>query len=133
MRAQFATIEAIASLLVVLSAISFVSGEISLNNANVYASHSGVAQSMAAYDFFRQIADNESANGCIALARMTGDSACLDALVESYKEAFGIGQLEVALPGLQAGDAAGGGARECAPIRFVPLNDTAEVCVLAGG
>ncbi len=124
--------EAFISLLVVLSAISFVSWEISLNNFNVYAARSRLAQSMAAYDAAEQIAANRSTNGCVALARSTGDASCLGAVMESYREAFGLRHFELAFPGLSIGNATGNGTSECVPIRFTSLNETSEVCIFAG-
>lgn len=124
--------EALVSLLVVLSAVSFVSWEISLNNGSVGAGRSRVEQSIAAYDFFEQIAENKSTNACASLAVATGNAQCMNATIKSYEEAFGIGQFGVALPGASVGNATGG-TRECVPIRFASLNSTDEVCVIEGG
>lgn len=131
MRAQFATMEALISLLIVLFAISFVSAEVSLNGKSVLASRSGLVQGMAVYDAFEQITRNASANGCVALASRSGGSPCLDKMVESYKEAFGMRRFGVALPGLSAGDPAANGTLECIPVRFPSLNETDEVCIAA--
>jgi hypothetical protein len=131
MRAQFATIEALVSLLVVLSAVSFVSWEISLNTRSVGAERSRIAQSMAAYDFFEQIAENKSTNDCAALSSATRNAGCLNTTIDLYKEAFGISQFGVALPGLSVGNATGG-VEECLPIHLSSLNLTSEVCITEG-
>ena len=132
MRAQFATMEALASLLVAISAISFVSAEISLNSNVVYVARSRLTQDMAMYDVFKQMAENRTTNGCVSLASATGDARCLDAVVDSYRAVFGIKRFYVALPGASAGSTAGNGTRECVPVRLASLNGTGEVCVIAG-
>jgi hypothetical protein len=132
MRAQFATIEALISLLAILSVISFVSGEIFLNTRGVCAARSRAIQSMAAYDAAEQIAGNWSTNECVASAHAAGASPCLATLLESYREAFGIRHFELAFQGFSVGNATANDTPECLPIRFVSLNVTDEVCIIAG-
>jgi hypothetical protein len=131
MRAQFATIEALISLLAVLFVITFVSAQISLSNRTAYFARSGLVQGMAVYDAFDQIADNSSANRCASLAVATEDAPCLAGMVASYKEAFGLREFSVVLAGVSAGDAGVDGTRVCAPVRLASLNETSEVCIIA--
>ncbi len=132
MRAQFATVEALISLLAILSTISLVSGSISLNSSSVHAAQSKVVQGMAVYDAAEQIAGNVSTNECVALAHETGDASCLNGIIESYKEAFGLRHFGLAFPGISVGNATGNDTSECVPIEFASLNGTEEVCIMAG-
>lgn len=132
MRAQFATFEALISLLVILSVISFVSVEISINNSGVNAATSRAIQSMATYDVAEQIAGNWSTNGCIASIRATGNAACLTALLEDYQEAFRIRHFELVFPGFSVGNSTSNDTSNCVPIHFASLNMTDETCIIAG-
>ncbi len=131
MRAQFATIEAILAMFLVLSAVSFVSVGISLGDRNYYSESGKLVQSIAIYDAADQIAKNLSANDCIALSGAGNNPACARNLTESYKTAFGLSQFEIVAAGFAIGNSTKNSTTSCFPIFFESANATCEVCLIA--
>lgn len=127
MRAQFATIEALISLAIVLSASTFVAQSISMNAANIYSESERLRASVAAYDLIGQIEGNFSTRTCIAsLGNVTG--ACASNLLNLYEKAYGM-HFSLAVAGIRLGDAVSGGATECVRMNLSGDDGSEAVCV----
>jgi len=94
MKAQFATIEAIIGLLLVVAALAFARVAINSHNGNAYVSRQAAASDFAAYDLINQLSQNASAMSCIDNYSV-GDAPCL----EYYKPIYGLSSFDIFIVG----------------------------------
>lgn len=127
MRAQFATIEALISLVIVLSVSTFVARSISVNAANIYSESERLKASAADYDLLGQIEGNFSTRTCIASLSNVTD-ACVAKLLDLYEKAYGM-HFSLAVAGIRLGDAVSDGTTECVQMNLSAANGFEAVCV----
>ncbi len=125
MKAQFATIEALVSLALVASTVSFAYAQ--LNGANsAYASGTGLLHDhAAAYDVLNVFARNATANACLGASLPSLSSGCLSSLLSEYGAVLHVGTLQIS--------ASGPANSTCGEIRLMQENVSQYVCVAAGG
>lgn len=127
MKAQFATIEAIMALLVVIAVAAFTGNAINRLNTDAYSAREALASSFAVYDFLNQASSNRSLEECMALY-LTGNQTCASGYLEIYRSLYGLRSFGIALGnGSEIGD---GGIVRCFPYRFG--TDYEELCIEAG-
>jgi len=129
MKAQFATIEAAFALMLITSAVSFVSWQMSQSSMNLDASRKETLREIAAYDLLNQLARNRSANDCIADLYAGQNIGCVSYLEDIYQNTLGHERVELSLNAVSEG-LAGNSTQRCMSFRIQKLNTTKEVCVL---
>jgi hypothetical protein len=97
LKAQFATLEALLSLTVVLSTASVAGGIIANSERSVGYERAGISRASAAYDFMMQLALNSSASECLSRFESEG-SDCLNNYTQYYRYVYGIRQMGVIVP-----------------------------------
>ncbi len=87
MKAQFATIESIISLMIVISSLSLYAR--TLPSMQEYLIHAGqnASRAAASYDFINQILENTSTYNCVT---SQNPSYCMQNYSKYYKEIYGI-------------------------------------------
>ncbi|MHB1830362.1 MAG: hypothetical protein ACYCO0_03125 [Candidatus Micrarchaeaceae archaeon] len=94
MKAQFATLEVLLSLAIVISAASATSYIISRSGYAFNAEHEAISRSAAAYDFIMQLTQNLTSEECLAITESNG-SSCMDNYTQYYRYVYGIKRIGV--------------------------------------
>jgi hypothetical protein len=125
LKAQFATIEAMFSLLAILSAVSLVASQLSQSTSELGAQRVRMREAMAAYDLINEVQHNSSANECISSLYSSNGAACAEKISEDYSAIFGIGGVNISFPSRQNASAAG----KCFPLLMRRINKTGNLCI----
>lgn len=94
MKAQFATLEALLSLAIAISAASAAGYMIASSGYALNAGHETISRSAAAYDFIMQLTLNRSSEECLAITESNG-SSCLGSYAQYYRYVYGIKRIGV--------------------------------------
>lgn len=130
MKAQFALIEAAISLVLVASAIGFVSSQTNLMTAN-FNEQSGLLQRNAAlYDMVNVLRQNTTANNCLSVLFLENQSGCIQNLTKTYAEALGLDSIEIATVAEQPQNTQNASGA-CFAVSLNEANLTGSVCVIA--
>lgn len=131
MKAQFATIEAMISLVLVASAMTFVSSQTNSATANFNAQRSMLQRSAALYDIVNALRQNLTANNCLSELYLTNQSGCMQNLTETYAKIFGLSSAEIAGTEGQLQNNTQNTTSSCVSLFLVQANLTSNVCILA--
>lgn len=124
MKAQFATIEAIVSLLLTIAVIGFVQMTINNSNGREYSARQLLAANLASYDFISQISENQSVAECVN-SYIIGNKKCLLNYIQEYVSIYGLNSFRVVL-----GDGSiSGKGTMCFPYNSMPGEE--ELCIEA--
>lgn len=93
MRGQFATIEALSSLLIALSALSIGSQIINNSQQSLVLQRDTLGAKAAAYDFLTQVLKNQSTLQCVL---NSSNKACMGNYSNYYQKIYGIRELGIA-------------------------------------
>lgn len=94
MKAQFATLEALLSLAIAISAASATGYIIASSGYAFNAQREVISRSAAAFDFIMQVTQNRTSEECLAIAESNG-SNCLDSYMQYYRYVYGIKHIGV--------------------------------------
>jgi hypothetical protein len=94
MKAQFATIEAIISLLLVVVFIGFAQTTINNSNGREYSARQLLVSNLASYDFINQISENYSSGECMN-SYIAGNGTCLSRYMQDYISIYGLSSFRV--------------------------------------
>jgi hypothetical protein len=125
-KAQFATIEAMLSLLAILSAVSLVASQINHSTAELGAQRIRMREAMAAYDLINEIQHNSSANECIMSLYSSDDAACAEKISNDYSAIFGIGGINLSFVSQPNASTTG----KCVPLLMQRINKTGNLCIV---
>ncbi len=125
MRAQFATIEAGVSLVLIASAISFASAWTAYATAEAYAQSASLRRSMALYDILNALGRNATYNDCISLLYL-GDGSCAGSMQSGFAQIFEAKSVAVGL--VLSTQPAQDSTGACTSMRLYLANVTANVC-----
>ncbi|MCL5428140.1 MAG: hypothetical protein M1321_03080 [Candidatus Marsarchaeota archaeon] len=103
MRLQFATMEAIASAMVVAVTITAVSASVAQNNSSAYSSLREMRLGFAEHDFMAQAYGNASLRSCIA-EYLNGANSCIFGYEAAYADIYGIQNFTVSRHLMQGGE-----------------------------
>ena len=98
MRAQFATAEAIISLMIVITAIGVLNIQINNYASAEYGARKSLEITFATSDFLTQLTKNSSLQDCIG-GVSTNNTACISQYLNYYKEAYGLENFSVIIGG----------------------------------
>lgn len=122
LKAQFASVEATLSLLVVLLAIGFASRAVTNYNKLIYTSKLNLSESLALYDIEDEILQNTSANNCVS--GIIENQICAHSLLSLYGSVYDV-KIKISSQGKSVGYATGG-RTICFAVNFT------DVCITAG-
>jgi hypothetical protein len=125
MKAQFAVIESMLCLFLILSALSFISLKINTTNMEMNNTRESLVESIAAHDILGLIEQNETANDCIAALYATNNSGCAAELAGNLSSIFGLSGVSFAF-GNSIHDTNIG----CAEVFLKSMNKTEKVCIV---
>lgn len=125
MKAQFATTEAIVSLLLAASIVSFAYVQLSGATAAFASSTKQMQNGAAAYDLLNLFARNATANTCLGVYLLHGNSSCVQSIAGAYGAELGVA-------GIRVGNNASA-TSACGTILLLAGNVLQRVCVSVGG
>jgi hypothetical protein len=124
MKAQFAVIESMLCLVLIASALSFISLNMNTTNMEMGSTRKSALESMAAHDILELIEQNETANDCITTLYATNGSGCATALSENFSSIFGLSGISFAFGNSTLNNTVG-----CAEVLLQSTNKTEKVCI----
>lgn len=122
--------EATVSLVLVVSAITFVSAQLNASTANLGAQRNVLQRSAALYDVLNTLRRNASSNNCLSLFYLTSQTACIRNLTEAYATVLGLHSLEVRPANAQNLNYTQNATSICMLIFLEEANHTSRVCVV---
>ncbi len=125
MKAQFATIEAIISLVLAASVVSFAYTQLNGETSAFASSARQLRSSAAAYDMLNLFAENATANACLGAYLLDSSAQCMQSIADDYGAELHVGGMSVSANTLANST--------CGDIRLVAVNTTQRVCVVVGG
>jgi hypothetical protein len=130
MKAQFALIEAAISMVLIASAVGFVSSQMNVVTANFNEQEGALQRSAALYDMVNVLRQNMTANNCLSAIYMTNQSGCMQNLTEFYAKLLGLSSMELtkALSQQQSTENA---SEACFAVFLSEVNLTSSVCMIA--
>ncbi len=127
MKAQFATVEAVVSLLFVLSLAVFCIKEAAAYAQSSFEARQGLATSIATYDLISQLMGNGTAKACAAVFAASGDSSCIAGYASAYESAYGLSSVALTIGNRTYGSMAN------STVRCFPYNITGNVSIACIG
>jgi hypothetical protein len=91
LKGQFATIEALSSLLIAISVVCLGSQMINNSQQSLVLERGDASAKAAAYDFLVQLLHNQSTQRCAAIASIATNGACMNSYSDYYKMIYGVG------------------------------------------
>ncbi|MDE1850572.1 MAG: hypothetical protein KGH54_02130 [Candidatus Micrarchaeota archaeon] len=126
MKIQFATIEAMVSLLLALSFATFYAFQTNESVSSAYTVLTNLRSSTAIYDLSQQIDSNSALRSCI----LEEDYPCARTYLYQYAKVLGLKKVSLEVNGTIIGNLTGGSQFACFPISQNEINQT--ICVYAG-
>ena len=130
MRGQFATIEALISLMFVFWFITWLSSSTNSSISEFNSLKHGLAAKMASYDFERQANSNELMQQCLSASLQNGSGICIQSYLDLYDLAYHA-NLSIVLPNRAFGNEGNADLVGCFSLN---LNGTVlPACMFEGG
>ncbi len=131
MNAQFATIESLVSVSVVIAFISFGSVILNGSNASFYSSSRALNSNIAGYDFVQQLYQNKSFASCLSQTNSSARYLCAESYVSEYKNIYQAGNVAIVVGNATFGNSSQTNFRACA--QFTGTGAKLTACLLEGG
>ncbi|MDE1825073.1 MAG: hypothetical protein KGH61_03285 [Candidatus Micrarchaeota archaeon] len=129
-KAQFAFIESLISLVLVITSLYYISMGISNAVSAWYSGKQELSANVAIYDFSYETAQNSSMNSCISSIFSTPNQSCINHYISEYKKIYGINLLELKAPRAAFGDQVKHGVTGC--LAFSESNSIEPLCIIIG-
>ncbi len=131
MNAQFATIESLVSISLVIAFISFGSVLLNGSNASFYSSSKILNSNLAGYDFVQQLYQNRSFDSCLTQINSSARYSCTESYVREYINIYRTGNMALVVGNVTFGNSSQTNSRTCA--QFAGSDAEITTCILDGG
>ena len=130
MKAQFATMESLISLSLIISFIALGSMAINMSNTSFYANSKSLNTNIAAYDFVQQLHQNSSFGYCMSEKNSSERYSCAENYMNLYKAVYGESNLMFAAGNATLGYSNRSTSKTCS--LYVNFSGSLLVCLIQG-